>query len=92
MELARLEIPAFTKGKQLSGREVEETRRPARVRIHVERVIGQLKKKFKLLQGTLPIGLIKCPSDEGKDTATMDKIITVASSLTHVCKFVVTKK
>ena len=38
---ARLEIPAFTKGKkQLSREEVEKTRQLARVRIHVERVIG----------------------------------------------------
>ena len=34
---ARLEIPAFTKGKkQLSREEVEKTRQLARVRIHVE--------------------------------------------------------
>ena len=87
---ARLGIPAFTKGKQqLSGREVEETRRLANVRIHVERVIGQLKKKYKILQGRLQITLIKCPSDEGKDLATIDKIITIACALTNLCKSVV---
>lgn len=38
-------IPAFTRGKaQLSQEEVEMTRQLARVRIHVERVIGQLRK------------------------------------------------
>ena len=41
---AHLCIPAFTKGRdQLSRSEVEKTRQLANVRIHVERVIGQLK-------------------------------------------------
>ena len=63
---AQLEIPAFTRGKsQLSREEVEKSRRLARVRIHVERVIGQLRKKYKILQTTLPVSLIKKPSDIG---------------------------
>lgn len=38
-------IPAFTKGKkQLSAREVEESRKLASVCIHTERVIGVFKK------------------------------------------------
>ena len=45
-----LKIPAFTRGKsQLSGIEAEETRKIANVRIHVERVIGNIRKKFSLL-------------------------------------------
>uniref|UniRef100_A0A1X7UL42 DDE Tnp4 domain-containing protein n=1 Tax=Amphimedon queenslandica TaxID=400682 RepID=A0A1X7UL42_AMPQE len=48
---AELLIPAFSRGKkQLSTREVEFTRRLARVRIHFERVIGHLRKKYKLVQ------------------------------------------
>ena len=43
---AELKIPAFTKGKSLLSKcEVERTRQIARVRIHVERVIGQMRKK-----------------------------------------------
>ena len=50
----RLEIPAFTRGKkQLSMQEVEYSRRISKVRIHVERVIGLLKNKYTILQGTL---------------------------------------
>ena len=48
----RLEMPAFTKGKkQLSASEIEHSRQLAHVRIHVEQIIGQLKKKYTILQG-----------------------------------------
>ena len=85
---ARLEIPSFTKGKtQLSRAEVEKSRRLARVRIHVERVIGQLRNKYKILQRTLPITLIKRPSD--KEVATIDKILVVTAALTNLSQSVV---
>ena len=80
---AHLEVPAYTKGKrQLSGMDVERSRQLARVRIHVERVIGQLKKKYKILQNTLPISLINCSKD--KDITTIDKIISVTASLINL--------
>ena len=45
-----IKIPAFTKGKkQRSGIEVEQTRTIANVRIHVERVIGNIWKKYSIL-------------------------------------------
>ena len=45
MMQAKLHIPAFTKGKsQLSAMEVTETRTIANVRIHVERVIGNVRQ------------------------------------------------
>ena len=44
---AEVKIPAFTKGKkQLSGADVESTRRIASVRIYVERVIGLIRNKY----------------------------------------------
>ena len=53
---ANLYIPAFTRGKpQLSAKEVEETRRIANVRIHVEHVIGLVRQKYPILQSTIPI-------------------------------------
>ena len=56
---ACLHIPAFTKGKaQLSTLEVENTRTIANVRIHVERVIGCVRQKYSILQGTLPIDFV----------------------------------
>ncbi|XP_055527255.1 uncharacterized protein LOC129719864 [Wyeomyia smithii] len=47
---AELLMPAFTVGQyQLHPLDVEKTRTLANVRIHVERVIGQLRKKYKIL-------------------------------------------
>ena len=52
---AVFKIPCFTKGKsQLSQCEVDTSRQLPNVRIHVERVIGRLKK-FRYLQTTVPI-------------------------------------
>ena len=52
---AKLVIPAFTKGKsQLDTEDVEKTRGIESVRIHVERVIGLLRRKYTILEGTLP--------------------------------------
>ena len=55
LKQARLVVPAFTKGKsQLDPVDVEQTRGIANVRIHNERVIGFLRRKFTILEGTLP--------------------------------------
>ena len=51
---AEVKIPAFTKGKkQLSGADVESTRR-----IHVERVIGLVRNKYTILQSILPLDFL----------------------------------
>ena len=76
---AELIIPAFTKGKkQLSAKETETTRKIVNVRIHIERVIGLMKNRFALLQGTLPITLIKSAQNEIlSETPNFDKIVVV---------------
>ena len=51
-----LNIPPFAKGKQLSTKACNKTRRIASHGIHVERAI-QRRKKFSLLQRVIPISV-----------------------------------
>lgn len=50
---------------QLSCHEVDCSREIFCVRIHIERIIGQLKKKTSLLEGVVPISMLeeKTPAD-----------------------------
>ena len=85
---AKLHLPAFTKGKkQLSALEVEETRTIANVRIHVERVIGNVRQKFSILQGTLPIDYVIRRA--GEDCPLIDRITRVCCALCNVCNSVI---
>ena len=84
---ARVAIPAFTKGKkQLTGIDVEQTRRIANVRIHVERVIGFIRQKYTFLSGTLPIDFIT-PRDDG--VPLIDKVVVVCCALSNICDSVI---
>ena len=52
---AKLEIHSFTKGRgQLWTEEVGDARTIANVPVHVERVIRNLRKKYSILNGTIP--------------------------------------
>ena len=71
---AKLAIPAYTRGKkQLSLEEVERSKRLSRVQIHVEHVIGLLKQRYTILEGPLPVTLIKHKSD--REYATIDLFV-----------------
>ncbi|CAM4671692.1 unnamed protein product [Leuciscus chuanchicus] len=80
----QLLIPALTRGKTpLSGQEVSVSRHMSRLRGHVERAIGRIKK-YCILRQTLPMNLVKRRS---KDTvATVDKILLVCSALSNLDK------
>ena len=88
MKQAKLVIPAFTKGKtQLGPVDVEKTRGIASVRIHVERVIGLLRRKYTILQSTLPTDFLIC-SESGPPESkvpVIDRIIRVCSALVNLC-------
>ena len=84
---SKLEIPAFTKGKkQLDPISVEETRNIANVRIHVERVIGNVRKKYSILSANQPIDFV---ISENNAETTLDKIVHVACALINMCDSVV---
>lgn len=58
-----LEFPSFTKGKsQLSGKEVDYSRKVANVRIHIERVIGRLRI-WRILNTIIPISQVDLTDD-----------------------------
>ena len=84
---AQISTPAFTKGKkQLTGIEVEQTRRIANVRIHVERVIGNIRKKYSILSSTQPITFVMSKTNS---LTTLDKIVTVSCALCNICNSVI---
>ena len=75
----KLHIPTFTMGKsQLSALEVEEIRSITNVRIHIERVIGVVRQKYIILQGTLPISFMS--KRIGEDIAIIDYVTGIGNS------------
>ena len=85
---AQLVTPAFTKGKdQLDPIDVEKTRGIAHVRIHVERVIGLLRRKYTILENTLAVDLLTCNPHGNPEVQVpmIDRIIRVCSALVNLC-------
>ena len=88
LKQAKLSIPAFTKGKpQLDPVDVERTRGIANARIHVERVIGLLRRKYTILQSTLPTDYLTYNRNGPPETQVpaIDRIIRVCSALVNFC-------
>ena len=72
---APLNIPAFSKGSNLSMKAFKRSRRIASVRIDVERAIRRMKC-FKILSGIIPLKLRLC----------LDQILKVVSVLSNLDK------
>lgn len=85
---ANLAIPSFLgKRTQLSNVEVEYSRGLARIRVHVERIIGATKQRFSILQG--PLHRTTLGVSKGENTAIIDKIVMVCCALYNSCPSVV---
>ena len=88
LKQAKLEIPTFTKGKsQLDPVDVENTRGIANVRIHVERVIGLLRRKYTILEGTLRTEYLACNPDGPveRQIPLIDRIVRICAALVNFC-------
>lgn len=84
---ASLVMPAF-KGRrqQLEGKETEHSRAIVNLRIHAERVIGNLRKKYRIIRGPIKIReLCNDPQDE----TIIDKVVTVCCCLLNAMPSVV---
>lgn len=85
---ARLHFPEFTKGKkQLSAAKTEMTRKIENVRIHVERLIGLVRRKYTILKGTLPIQVLT--TRPGDELSPIDEIVNVYYALTNLSESIV---
>ena len=81
LQQVQLAIPALTKGEdQLYLVVIEGTRGIAKVRIHVERVLGLLCRKCPILSGILPIDFLMSHPNDSKEEATpvIDRIINAS--------------
>ena len=79
--------PSFCRGKkQLTAKEVEMSRQISSIRIHIERVIGLIKNRYRILDGTLSTTLVKSLSDEANDSDVtgIDRLFTVCAALCNL--------
>ena len=86
---ATLNIPAFTRGKpQLAAEDVESTRKLANVRIHVERVIGAVRQRFKILSATTPLPT-QYTRSKNNGPILLDSIVRVCCALHNTCDMII---
>ena len=77
---AKLILPAFLgKQDQLTQSEVDQSREISNHRIHVERVIGHMRKKYNILRG--PINVEHMVACDSESFTLIDKIVAVCCCL-----------
>ena len=65
---------------------MKTTRQIASIRIHIERVIGLIKNRYLILNGPIPITMVKSISDEANKTgmSSIDKLFKVCACLVNL--------
>lgn len=87
---AEMKTPGFTRGRaQMDPRSVEETRKIAHLRVHVERIIGLVRNKYHILQHTILVSQLV--PFQGEEFSFIDKIVTVCCALTNMSPSIVMK-
>ncbi|XP_072021067.1 uncharacterized protein [Amphiura filiformis] len=86
LAMCELVIRPFTRAKaRFTKKEVDWSRELSIVRIHVESVIGLVKQKYSILQGTLPLSMVGGIDMLGNGDAPIDKLVKVCCALTNLC-------
>lgn len=78
-------------GQQLHPSDIEETRNLANVRIHVERVISQLRGKFNITSDLAPMVAVS-KRNEMFNNDLFDKIVYLCCCLVNLCPPVVSSE
>ena len=82
MKKSDVSISAFTcVEKQLIPWEVEEARKIAHLKTHIEKVIGCFRNRFPLLRSEVSLEYIQANSD---GLTTLDKVVSVCAALTNL--------
>jgi len=82
---ARVLMPAFTHGQaQLRSHDISDTRKLASLRVHVERAIGLVKNRYRILKTTLHHEFLNVKA--GHTLAQIDEIVHVCCSQTNLSK------
>lgn len=82
---AELAAPPITEGKkQLCRKEIGSAREISQVRIHVENLIGMLRKKYTILGSTLPISLIRVEQNGKVEDSLIENIVVICCALCNL--------
>lgn len=85
-----IKVPAPAKGShQTDAGDAEERLKIKNLKIHVKRIIGNIRLKYSMLTAKVPISMVSpC---KGEKISILDKTVAVSCALTNMCPNVVEK-